>query len=83
MDSATKEVLLNLLKNLKIATEHSYQTWEAQWQMHSALLAMFPERYEQLYNDSASHPRFETLTYWRDSQLRQLDAAIQLVGSWE
>jgi hypothetical protein len=43
MDSATKEALLNLLRNLRHAVEQQYYINEMAWRTYSALVQMFPE----------------------------------------
>jgi hypothetical protein len=49
MDSATKEVLLNILKNLKESTQSTYHCSEMAWRTYSALIRMFPH-FHDLYN---------------------------------
>jgi hypothetical protein len=47
MDSATKEVLLNLLKKLVISTENVHQCVQMSYKTYSALVRMFP--FPELY----------------------------------
>ena len=79
MDSATKEVLLNILRNLKVASEMSYATYEAMERTRKALQQVLPD-FDRLYHSPDLN--FDALKAWRDDQIRQLDAAIQLVQAW-
>jgi hypothetical protein len=81
MDSATKEVLLNLLRNLIQSTENTYYCYEMTWRTHAFLLQKFPDEYPIGYRE-AKGVSFEKLDQWRADQLRQLSAAIQLIESW-
>ena len=81
MDSATKEVLLNLLRNLRYSVEQQYYINEMAWRTYSALVQMFPE-FPDNYRQADKRVSFDELRRWRAEQLRQLDAAILLVESW-
>jgi hypothetical protein len=49
MDSATKVVLLNLLKNLKQSTEDSSHSQEMAWRTFTGLSRMFPDQFPAEY----------------------------------
>jgi hypothetical protein len=80
MDSATKEVLLNLLRNLTDSVDTSYHCSEMAWRTFAALSQMFPERFPAEYQQ-ATGATFEQLSQWRADQIRKLAAAIQLLES--
>ncbi|HZH82519.1 MAG TPA: hypothetical protein VFD87_05195 [Phototrophicaceae bacterium] len=80
MDNATKEVLLNLLKNLKESTQNAYHAHDMAWRTYAALVKMFPS-FPDLYNQGEG-VSFDEMLHWRDAQIRQLDAAIQLIEEW-
>jgi hypothetical protein len=80
MDSATQEVLLNLLKNVKETTQNTHYAHEMAWRTYSVLVKMFPD-FPREYQ-TAKGISFREMLDWRDDQLQQLDAAIRLVESW-
>ena len=82
MDNATREALLNLLRNLRDTVDEQFHINEMAWRTYSALIQMFPE-FAQHYEKADEHVSFEQMLHWRSEQLRQLDAAIQLVESWK
>ena len=82
MDSATREVLLNLLKNLRQTTDEMWQSYEMTWRIYSALVTMFPDQFPQSYRDADKSVSFRQMHDWRSGQLRSLDAAIQLISEW-
>jgi hypothetical protein len=82
MDSATKEVLLNILKNLKESTQNTYYASEMSWRTYTALTRMFPE-FSRHYGAVEEYGvTFSQMLHWRDVQLQQLDAAIRLIEEW-
>jgi len=82
MDSITKEVLLNLLKNLRQTTDDMRHSYEMTWRIYAALLLMFPDRFLENYQGADKHVSFEQMRDWHTDQIRSLDAAIQLISDW-
>ena len=81
MDAATKEVFVNVLRNLRIALENIQQTQEMTWRTYSALRRLFPNEVPPLYESPEGS--LVAINQWHADQIRQLDPAIQLVESWE
>ena len=81
MDNATREALLNLLRNLRETCLEQYYINEMTWRTYSALVQMFP-KFPDNYREADKHVSFQQMQGWRDDQLRRLDAAILLVQSW-
>jgi hypothetical protein len=82
MDSVTKEVLLNLLKNLRQTTDDMRHSYEMTWRIYAALVVMFPDRFSENYREGDKHVSFGQMHDWHTGQLRSLDAAIELVSDW-
>lgn len=79
MDEGTKLVLLNLLTNLREATENTYYSYEMAARTHAALVRLIPEFADEYGKDGPVS--FVELARWRADQTQQLDAAILLVES--
>lgn len=82
MDEATKEVLLNLLKNVRRTTDDVYQCYEMALLTYSALLLTLPTFYDA-YTRGDHELSFEKMLRSRADQTRQLDAAILLLEAIE
>lgn len=83
MDNATRESLLNLLKNSRQTTDEMWHCYEMTWRIYSALVSMFPDRFPGNYQQADKHVSFQPMHDWHSEQLRSLDAAIQLVSEWK
>jgi len=83
MDNATRETLLNLLRNLRQVADEQNHVNEMAWRMYSALLSMFPGQFLEKYRAADYSVEFQPMRDASALQRQRLDAAIQLVESWE
>ena len=49
---STREVLLNLLRNLRQTTDEMWHCYEMTWRTYSALVAMFPDQFPGNYQQA-------------------------------
>lgn len=80
MNEMTKEVLLNLLRNLKQSTQNTRYAYRMAWQTYFALSKMLPD-FQDAYENAEREVSFAQLEQWHADQIRQLDAAVQLLES--
>jgi len=60
MDNATREALLNLLRNLRDTVDEQFHINEMAWRTYSALIQMFPE-FAQHYQRANEHVSFDQM----------------------
>jgi hypothetical protein len=81
MDSAIREGLLNLLRNVRQTTDEMWQCYEMTWRTYSALVVMFPDQFPENYQQANKHVSFGPMHDWRSDQLRSVDGAIRPIES--